>query len=268
MGGCAHSRKGNRNDGISVQCLIDSLPYPFILEFFVGRIQDNPFESRTGFVDNSKGLFVLGFFHFIEWEPVDHVHLSAFQIDQSNVPIGHDLINKSICFGRILLPIILVFNQDDTIAFRPFFKSIRARPHRMIQELVFIFLHGSGRTHHACTVCEIGQQRCIRNIQIQFDGVGINHFYGSDSFQFIPSVGLFLFIPFQIELYCLRIELCSIMEFDSLPQMESVFFPIRADFPLFGQHGNDIPLAVKIHQFIKDRLEDHAVNKGCRHHRV
>ncbi len=153
------------------------------------------------------------------------------------------------------------FDKRGVIALDPFFK-----PERPCSDGVsfHLGLHVFWQDDRVPTG-QIIEEHGIDGTEGDPDGVVIDHLNRRDVLV-VLLVGLrfVLCIPSQIEsiFHISRGERLTIMELDPSLQMKGVYLPILRDVPAFGKSRDDLAVAIKLHQPLKEIVVNHTVDNG------
>jgi len=152
------------------------------------------------------------------------------------------------------VPIVFVPGRHHFRVRLPFGEFVGAGAGGIAAEILAVFLHRRGRDDQAGRIGEIGQERRVGGVELELDRRRIDrrHFLDGgeeESERKGSGVGegmIFLQHPVEVELDRFGIERRAVVEFDALPQLESVGLAVLGDGPALGQRRFDLQRAVLI----------------------
>ena len=168
-----------------------------------------------------------------------------------------------------LVPIIGIALEHDAVLRDALDEAERARANRLRSEFVALGLRGLGRDHHAGAIRELGEQRRERRREIEphrrvVDDVRARH-RRQLATAIRPGHGL---VALDVELDRRRIELFTVVEGDTLAQLDGERLAIGRPFVAGRELRNDLELLVDVEELVAKRGEHDPADEGAGERRV
>ena len=157
-----------------------------------------------------------------------------------------------------IAPVIVVTGQCNPVALYPFPKGERTSADWLLLDVFDAF----GRDDHCVTPCHVEQEVPVRAFKRDLDRCRVHHVDGSNPGKqtLLRVCGFFSPCAVQREFHILCIHCGAVVEGHAAAQLEGIDRAIVADFPTFGETGDNRPIAHEACQPFEHIGVKHGVN--------